>query len=217
MTADLTERPRASTLNMILLLLYKSSVQWDDTLGGDDRKSKSFGEGGDVTESHNAWQTVVALGFNDVVDKSTNATVADDQLCEFWSVLGDLTDAGGSVLAHVGVNVLEAGEDLGEDLCFNNDLSKVDGVLRDLRQSRANLTLQLSILVDDQGSEVCNCSGVDNCLAELWCVLGNIAQCRGANALQRQLRFLNAKHEQCNGTSIHDGACKFAVMSRHIA
>ena len=56
----------------------------------------------------------------------------DDKLSELGGLLGDFTDAGSSVLAHLDIDVLKAVENTGEDLSLNNNFSKVDGVLSDL-------------------------------------------------------------------------------------
>lgn len=54
-------------------------------------------------------------------------------------VLGDLADAGGSVLAHVQVRVPEALEYVGEDLGLDDHLCEIYGMLRDLPQAAAHL------------------------------------------------------------------------------
>jgi hypothetical protein len=59
----------------------------------------------------------------------------DNQLSQLSSLLCDLTDASGGVLANLNIEILEAVEDAREDLSLNDDLSKVDGVLGNLSET----------------------------------------------------------------------------------
>jgi len=92
-------------------------------------------------------------------------------------VLSHLADAGGGVLSHVRVGVLEAGEDGREDLGLDHHLGQVHAVLGDLAEARAHLSLELGIGRLDEWGQVCHSVGIDNSLRELWRVLANIAEC----------------------------------------
>jgi len=47
-------------------------------------------------------------------------------------LLGDFSYAGGSVLTNLNIDVLQAVENLGENLSLNNYLSEINSVLSDL-------------------------------------------------------------------------------------
>jgi hypothetical protein len=64
-----------------------------------------------------------------------------DKLCELSCLLGNLTNAGSSILADLNIEIFEAVKDAREDLSLNHDLSKIDCVLCDLSKARANLSL----------------------------------------------------------------------------
>jgi hypothetical protein len=62
---------------------------------------------------------------HDVVDERAHA-VADDQSRQLHRVLGNLAHDSGRMLPNEVVVMLEAGQDLGEDLGLYNHLSHVD-------------------------------------------------------------------------------------------
>ena len=53
----------------------------------------------------------------------------NDKFGKLGCLLGNFTDASGSVLTDLDVDILKA---TGEDFCFYDDLSKINGVLGDL-------------------------------------------------------------------------------------
>ena len=61
----------------------------------------------------------------------------------------------------------EAGEDVGEDLSFDDHLSQLDRVLADLGQCGEHLTLQLCVGVEGQVSEVSDRARIHNSLCQL--------------------------------------------------
>ena len=71
----------------------------------------------------------------------------NDELSELGGLLSNLTDAGCSVFANLNVNILEAVENSWENLRLNDDFSEVDGVLGDLGEALADITLKLGIWV----------------------------------------------------------------------
>lgn len=91
----------------------------------------------------------------------------NDQFGKLSCLLGNFTDASGSVLTDLDVNVLEAVKDAGEDFGFNDDLSKINGVLSDLGKALANVALKLCVGVGDQSSEIWYCTLVNDGLGEL--------------------------------------------------
>jgi len=56
----------------------------------------------------------------------------NDKFGKLGCLFGNFTDASGSVLTDLDVDILKAVKDTGEDFCFNDDLSKINGVLGDL-------------------------------------------------------------------------------------
>lgn len=115
------------------------------------------------------------------------------------------------------VGVLEAGEDLGEDLCSYHHLCQIHAVLGDLAERAADLALELGVLVDHQGCQVGNGTGVDNCLRQLGRVLGNVAEGGRADALEAELRLLHAEHEQRHRTGVHHLLRQLRVVAGDVA
>lgn len=66
--------------------------------------------------------------------------------------------------------------------------------------TNTHLSLELGVLVDQQGGEVRNRARVHHHLRQLRRVLGNVGQRAGCNTLQAQLRLLHAQHQQWHGT-----------------
>jgi hypothetical protein len=73
-------------------------------------------------------------------------------------VFGDFANQSGGILAHHQIHVLEAGEDLRENLGLHHHLGQVDRVLGDLRERAAHLALQL----DAQSEFRCPQSEINN-------------------------------------------------------
>ena len=88
----------------------------------------------------------------------------NDKFGKLGCLLGNFTDASCSVLTYLDVNILKAVEDAGEDFGFNNDLSKINGVLGDLSEALANIALKLCVGVGDKSSKVWYCTLVNHSL-----------------------------------------------------
>ena len=159
-----------SHLDVIFRFGNQSLTERHDALGNNDGESECLGEGSNVSDSHDTGELGITLGLTDVVDEGRGPTGVDDELGELGGVLGNLPDAGGRILANKGVIVLEAVENVGEDLGLNDNLCKVDRVLGDLGKASANLALELGIGVDDEGGEVRDGTSIDDSLGELGAV-----------------------------------------------
>ena len=211
-SSDHTKGPGGGGLEVVLWLVDEGILEWGNSLGDNNSHGKGVIEGGDVTEGHDTWESGIALGLTDVVDSGGGSTRVDDELGKLWGLLGNLTDAGGSVLAHLDINVLETVEDPWEDLSLNDDLSKVDGVLGDLGEALAHVSLELSIWVGDEGGEVWDGASIDDSLSELLGVLGDLRESGGGDSLQGELWLLNAEDKETNGSSVNDGLSQVMVV-----
>jgi hypothetical protein len=209
---DLAKGPGSGGLEVILGLVDKGILERGNTLADNDGHSERVVEGRDVAEGHDTGETSVALGLADVVNGGGSTAGVDDELSELSGLLGDFTNAGGSVLADLNINVLKAVKNAGEDLSLNNDLSKVDGVLGDLGKALANVTLELGIGVRDEGSKVWDGTLVNNGLGELLSVLSDLRESGGRDSLEGKLGLLNAENEESNGSSVDDGLGKLVVV-----
>lgn len=89
----------------------------------------------------------------------------DNKFSELSCLLSNFTDAGSSILAYLDINVLEAVKNSWENFSFNNNFSKVNGMLSDLSKALANVSLKLSIRVRDKSSKVWDCTLVNDCLS----------------------------------------------------
>ena len=76
----------------------------------------------------------------------------NDQLRKLSGLLSNFTDTGRSILSYLGVDVLKAVQNSWENLSFNDDFCKVNGVLGDLGKALAHVTLELGIGVGDERS-----------------------------------------------------------------
>lgn len=178
-SADLAERPGSSSLKVVLRLVNKGILKRSNTLRNNNCHSEGIIEGRDVTEGHDTRKTGISLGFGDVIDDSSSTTGVNNEFSKLSGLLGDFSDASGSILSDLDIEILQAVEDSGEDLSLNDDLSEINGVLSDLSKARADLSLKLSIRVRDQSSEVRNGSLVNNCLSELLSVLSDLTKSSG--------------------------------------
>jgi hypothetical protein len=173
-SADLAERPGSSSLKVVFRLVNKGILKRSNTLRNNNCHSEGIIEGGDVTESHDTRKAGISLGFGDVIDDSSSTTRVNNELSQLSGLLGNFSDASGSILSDLDIEILQAVEDSGEDFSLNNDFSKINGVLSNLSKARADLSLKLSIRVRDQSSEVRNGSLVNYCLGELLSVLSDL-------------------------------------------
>ena len=98
------------------------------------------------------------------------------------------------------------------DCHMADNLSKVDGVLSDLSEALADVALELSVGVRNEGSQVRNSTLVDDGLGELLSVLGNLTKSGGGDALQSKLGLLDAKDEEADGTGVNDGLGQLTVV-----
>jgi len=85
----------------------------------------------------------------------------NDEFGKLGCLLSNFTDASGSVLTYLHIDILKAVEDAGEDFSFNNDLSKIDSVLGNLSEALANVALELCVGVGDKSSKVWYCTLVN--------------------------------------------------------
>ena len=91
-------------------------------------------------------------------------------------MLGDLSDADGSIFSDKVIRIFEAVQNFGEDVVIDNNFSKVDGVLGDVCKARGDLSLELTILVVDQLSQKWDSSRIDHKLGQFWGMLTNFTQ-----------------------------------------
>ena len=211
-TTDLTERPGSGGLDVVLWLVDESILEWGNTLGDNDGHGKGVIEGGDVTEGHDTGETCVTLGLADIVNGSSGTTGVDDELGELSGLLGNLTDAGGSILTNLNIDILEAVEDSGEDLSLDNDFGQIDGMLGDLGEALADITLELGIGVGDEGSKVGDGTLVNDSLGKFFGVLGDLRESGGGDALEGELGLLDTKDKKTNGTSIDNRLSEVSVV-----
>jgi hypothetical protein len=93
---------------VVLWLVDKSILKRGNTFGHDNCHGEGIIEGRDVTEGHNTGESTVAFRLTDIVNGSSGTTRVDNKLSKLSSLLGDLTDACGSILADLHINVFEA-------------------------------------------------------------------------------------------------------------
>lgn len=129
-----------------LILIAEGLLERSDALGLDDSHGHGLIEGGDVAEGDDAGEGL-ALGLGDEVDDGHCSSRVADELGKIDVLLGDFSDADGSVLADEGVVVLEAVEYLGEDVVVDHYFGQVGRVAGDVGQAGTHLSLQLSVLV----------------------------------------------------------------------
>jgi len=118
---------------VVFRLVHESILEGGNSLGDNDGHGEGIVEGRDVTESHDSGESGVSLGLADVINSSSGTTGVDNELSELSSLLSNFSNASSSVLSNLNVNILEAVEDSGEDLSFNDNFGEIDGVLSDLR------------------------------------------------------------------------------------
>jgi len=171
---DLSKRPGSGSFQVILRFVHQSVLERCNTLGDDDSHSKRVIESRDIAEGHDTGKASIALALTDVVDGSSGSTRVDNELCELSSLLSNLTNASGGILTDLDVDVLQAVEDAGEDLSLHDHFSKVNGVLGDLGEALADVTLKLGIGMRDKSGEVGNGTLVDDCLGKLLSVLSDL-------------------------------------------
>ena len=138
---NLAKGPGRGGLDVILRLCDQGLAEGHDSLGDNDGEGEGLGEGSDVSHGHDTGELGVALGFADIVDEGGSSAGVDDELGELGCVLSNLPDASSGVLANEGIVVLEAVEDVREDLGLDDDLGEVNGMLGDLGEARADLAL----------------------------------------------------------------------------
>jgi len=209
---NLTERPSGSSLQVILRLVSKSLLERSNTLRHNNGHGKRIIKGRDVTEGHDTRETSITLGLGDVVNSSGGTTRVDNKLSELSGLLGNLSDAGSSILANLDIDILKAVQNSGEDLGLNDDFSKVNSVLSDLSKALANVSLELGIGVRDEGSEVRNGTLVNDSLGKLLSVLGNLTKSSGRDSLEGELGLLHTEHEETYSTGINDGLGQLMVV-----
>lgn len=134
-SANLTERPGSSSLEVIFRLVDQGILKRSNTLGNNDCHGERIVESRDVAESHNTWKTSITLGLRDVVNNGSCTTGVNDKLGELCGLLSDFSDASGSILSDLNIKILQAVEDSGEDFSLNNDFSKINSVLSDLSKA----------------------------------------------------------------------------------
>jgi hypothetical protein len=100
----------------------------------------------------------------------------NDQLRKLGSLFGYLTNTSCCILTDLNVNVLKAVQDAGENFGFNDNFSEVNGVLCDLSEALADVSLKLGVWVGDKCSKVGDGTLVNDCLRKLLGVLGNFRQ-----------------------------------------
>ena len=83
---------------------------------------------------------------------------------------------------------------------------KLLGVLTNLSEARTNLSLQMGVLVADEGSQERNGSLVHYFLGKVGSGLTNFAQSRSRDLLEVDFRLLDAENEQWNGSAV-DNVC----------
>jgi len=97
----------------------------------------------------------------------------NDKLGKFGSLFCNFTNASCSILANLDVDILKAVENSGEDFCFNNNFSQVDGVFGNLSKTLANVSLKLSIGVGDECSKIWNGTLINDGLSEFFSVFSD--------------------------------------------
>jgi len=140
MTTNLTKSPRSRSSQVVLTLLGKRQRQLDNALGHNHSHGQVLGVRADIAKHHDTWQPDVApILANEVNDRSHTAGI-DKQLGQLRRVLGNLANQSGAVLLHILVIVLQAHERGRKDLSLDDHLGQVDRMLRDLTQSREDLS-----------------------------------------------------------------------------
>ena len=77
-----------------------------------------------------------------------------DQLGKLSGLLRDFSNAGRRIFPDLHIHIFQAIQDPWEDFGLNDNFSKVHSVFGDLGQALANISLELSIWVRNQGSKV---------------------------------------------------------------
>eukprot|EP00968_Pinguiococcus_pyrenoidosus_P001369 scaffold62_cov256-Pinguiococcus_pyrenoidosus.AAC.27 len=191
---DLAQGPGAGRLDVVLGLLDKRLLQRRHALGHDDRERERLAEGRDEAQGHDAGKLGVAGRLAHVIHERGGSARVHNQLGELRGVLGDLPYRRGGVLAHELVIVLEAIQDVGEDLGFDHHLREVDGVLGNLRQAAAHLALELGVGMRDEWRQVRHGARIHHGLRELRRVLADVGHGGGRDALEGHLRLLQAQN-----------------------
>ena len=110
------------------------------------------------------------------------------------------------------VDIFEAVQNSWENLSLDDDFCKVNGVLGDLGEALAHVTLELGIGVGDKCSEVGNGSLVDDGLGKFLSMFGDLGESGGGDALEGQLWLLNAEDKETNGTSVNNSLGELMVV-----
>lgn len=135
-----------------------------------------------------------------------------DQLRQFRSMLCYFSDTSSSILSDLYVHILEAVEDSGEDFSLDDHFCKIDGVLGNLGQTGADLSLELCVRMRDQSSQVWDSTIINNVLSELFGVLCDFGKSCGGDSLQSEFGLLHADDEEGDGVNIYNGLCQLVSV-----
>ena len=131
-SANLTERPGSSSLEVILRLIDQGILERCNTLGNNDCHSEGIIESRDVAEGHDTREASISLRLRDIVNNCSSTTRVDDELGKLSGLLGNFSDASSGIFSDLNIKVLQAVEDSGEDLSLNDNFSQINGVLGNL-------------------------------------------------------------------------------------
>mmetsp|Transcript_33060 Transcript_33060/g.67673 ORF Transcript_33060/g.67673 Transcript_33060/m.67673 type:complete len:251 (-) Transcript_33060:260-1012(-) len=215
MTSNLTQGPSRGSLQMILRLVDQGILQGRNTLRHHHGQSQGFGERSDVSQGHDTRQAVVSTGLGDIVHHSSDTTSVDDELRQIRRVTCDFANAGGGVLPHELVNVLQAMQDTWEDLGLHNNLGQIHRMLGNLSQAAANLTLERCIVVRDVLCQEGHGTCIHHGLCQFFGVPGNVAQGPGCCFLHRGIELFQAIHQSLQGAGVDHGLRQLRRVLRH--
>lgn len=202
--SELPKSPGCGGLDVVLGFVDEGVFEWRDGFGCDDGSGVLLVEGGDVTEAHDTWESSVSFGISDILDKGGSSSSCADQVGEVTALLGDFSDASGSIFSDNWILVFQESEHSWEDIVVDNLLGKFLGVFGNLGEARAYLSLQMTVLVRDQRSQEGNSSLVDDLLSQIGSVFTDLGEGRGSNLLQIDLRFLDTKNQKRNSSGVNN-------------
>ena len=126
---------------MVLWLVDESVFEWLDAFSVDNTDSERFVKRSNIAQCHDARESGVSFCLSYVVDQCSLTTCVGDKFRQLWRLFGDFSDACCSVFPYQRIDVLQAVENSGEDFCFHHHVGELDGVLRDLSETRTDVSL----------------------------------------------------------------------------
>lgn len=117
----------------------------------------------------------------------------NDSFSEFLTLFSDFSDAGSSESLNLWVWVLQFVENFWENFSLTDNLSKINSMSGNIRQTVANVLFQLSIMMLDESGKEWDCTSINNVLSKFTGMLADFSQSLSRDSLQGSFWFLDTQ------------------------